>query len=294
MTRPILTVSWAAALPAAVAAIAIARVAAAKYERRKAFLKKNMAFPRENSFIANIERPGAGYCKRRLCRRRRPPALAQPLVEILADGSHQRLDLAVEEMIGAGDDLLLDDDAFLRLEFFNEVGDVARRHHRVLVAVDDQAGGRAGRQEREVVEIGRRRDRDETLDLRPAHQKLHADPGAEREACDPAAARLGVDGLRPVKRCCGIRQFADAVIEAALAAAYAAEVEAQRGKAAMHEGIVDLVDDRMVHRAAELRMRMEHDADRRVFLPRRVVTAFDAASRSREDDLGHMFEPRLL
>src|SRR4029077_3204811 len=166
-------------------------------------------------------------------------------------------------------------------------------HHGVLVAVDDQAGGRAGRQEREIVEIGRRRDRDETLDLRSAHQKLHADPGAEREAGDPAAARLGVDGLRPVQRSCGIRQFADAVIEAALAPADAAEVEAQRGKAAVHEGVVDLVDDRMVHRAAELRVRVEHDADRRGFLPRRVVTAFDAAAGSCEYDLGHVFRTSI-
>ena len=79
----------------------------------------------------------------------------------------------------------------------------------------------------------------------------------------------------------GIRQFADAVVERALAAADAAEVEAQHGKVAMHEGVVDLVDDLMVHRAAELRMRMQHDADRRVLLPRRVVTAFDAAGRVR-------------
>jgi hypothetical protein len=149
-------------------------------------------------------------------------------------------------------------------------------------------------QEREIVEVGGRRDRDEALDLRPAHQELHADPGAEREAGDPAAARLGVDRLRPVERGGGIGQFADAVIEAALAAPDAAEVEAQRREAAMHEGVVDLVDDRVVHRAAELRMRMQHDADRRVLLPRRMVTAFDAAAGSREDDLGHFFKPRRL
>src|SRR5450755_3054671 len=98
-----------------------------------------MAFPLMNSFIANIERPGGGYCKRRLCRSGGPSGLAQPLVEITPDGGHQRLDLAVEEMVGAWDDLLLDDDAFLRLQFLDQVGDVARRHHRVLVAVDDQA-----------------------------------------------------------------------------------------------------------------------------------------------------------
>jgi hypothetical protein len=42
------------------------------------------------------------------------PAL-EPLVEIAADRRHQRLDLAVEELVGAGNDLLLDDDAFIAL-----------------------------------------------------------------------------------------------------------------------------------------------------------------------------------
>jgi hypothetical protein len=34
-------------------------------------------------------------------------------------------------------------------------------------------------------------------------------------------------------------------------------------------------------------MWVQYDADRRVLLPRWVVAALDAASRSREDDLGH-------
>jgi hypothetical protein len=71
------------------------------------------------SFIANIPRPGAGYCKRRLCRSGGPTGLAQPLVEILADRGHQRLDPAVEEMVGAGNDLLLDDDAVLGLQLLD-------------------------------------------------------------------------------------------------------------------------------------------------------------------------------
>ena len=105
-------------------------------------------------------------------------------------------------------------------------------------------------------------------------------------------ARLRVDRLRPVERGGGVRQFAGAVVERALAAADAAEVEAQRGEAAVHEGIVELVDDLVVHRAAELRVRMQHDGDRRVLLRRRVIAAFDAAGRSGEDDFRHAFEPR--
>ena len=57
-----------------------------------------------------------------------------------------------------------------------------------------------------------------------------------------------------------------AVVERALAAADAAEIEAQHREAAMHERVVELIDDLVVHRAAELRVRMQHDGDRRVLL----------------------------
>jgi hypothetical protein len=79
------------------------------------------------------------------------------------------------------------------------------------------------------------------------------------------------------------------VIEIALAPADAAEVEADSGEAAMHEGIVELVDDLVIHRAAELRMRMQDDRDRGVFLRRRVIAAFDAAGRSGKDHFRHEF-----
>src|ERR1700735_4014473 len=225
-------------------------------------------------------------------RRRRLSGASEALVEIAADRGHQRFDFGVEEVVGAGNDLLLDDDAFLRLELLDQSRDVAMRHHRIFVAMDDKAGRRAGRKEGEVVKVRRRRDRDEALDFRPPHQKLHADPGAEGKACNPAGARLGIDRLHPVERRRRVRQFADAVVEAALAAPDAAEVEAQRREAAMHEGIIDLIDDLMVHRAAELRVRMQHNADRRVLLPRRVIAAFDTAGGPCGKNLGHFWEPR--
>src|SRR5712691_10815317 len=91
----------------------------------------------------------------------------ETLVEIAADRLHQRLDLAVEEMIGARDHLLLDHDALLGLELVDKPGDALVRHHRVLVAVHDHARGRAGSEERKIIEVRRRRDRDEALDLGP-------------------------------------------------------------------------------------------------------------------------------
>src|SRR5262245_32412789 len=74
----------------------------------------------------------------------------ETFVEIGADRLHQRVDLAVEEMVGACDYLLLDHDALLGLELVDEPGDVLVRHDRILVAVNDHAGGRARREERKV------------------------------------------------------------------------------------------------------------------------------------------------
>ena len=58
--------------------------------------------------------------------------------------------------------------------------------------------------------------------------------------------------------------------------------------AAVHEGVVDLIDDLVIHRAAKLRMRVQHDADRRILLPRRVIAAFYAAGGPRENNFGHL------
>src|SRR5262252_2800340 len=83
------------------------------------------------------------------------------------------------------------------------------------------------------------------------------------------------------------------MVKRALAAPDAAKVEAQHGKIPMHESVVELIDDLMVHRAPELRVGVQHDADRSVFLAGRVVAALDAPGGAGEDDLGHeRFEPR--
>src|SRR5262245_53296439 len=81
------------------------------------------------------------------------------------------------------------------------------------------------------------------------------------------------------------------MIERALAPPHAAKVEAQHRETPMHEGIVELIDDLMVHRAAELRMRVQDDGDGRILLSRRVIPAFNPTSRAGEDDLGHA-QPR--
>src|ERR1051326_3204657 len=121
---------------------------------------------------------GEGLCPCGEESRRAGLAVAlEALVEIQAHGLHQGLDLAVEEMVRARNDFLIDDDALLGLELLDEAGHVLGRDDGILVAMDDEARGRAGREEREVIEVGRRADRNEDLDPRPPHQKLHADPG---------------------------------------------------------------------------------------------------------------------
>ena len=72
----------------------------------------------------------------------------------------------------------------------------------------------------------------------------------------------GMQRLDPVERRGGIGKLADAVVEIALAPADAAEIEAQAGEAALLEHVEEPVDDLVVHRAAEARMRMQHQGDR--------------------------------
>ena len=136
---------------------------------------------------------------------------------------------------------------------------------------------RARGEEAEVVHVGRRGDRDEALDLGAAHEELHADPGAEAHTGDPGGLGLGMDRLDPVERGGGIRQLADAVVEHALALADAAEVEAQGREAAADEGLVEQLNDLVVHRAPGLRVRMEDQGDRGARPRSGMEAAFETA-----------------
>ena len=128
-----------------------------------------------------------------------------------------------------------------------------QRRDAVLVAMDEQARRGAGGEKAKIEAVGGWGDRDEALNLRSAHQELHADPGAERDASDPAGARLRADRLRPVESGGGVRQFALTMVEGALRPSDAAEVEAQHRKPAFGEIVVSVVDNLIVHRPAKLR-----------------------------------------
>ena len=196
-------------------------------------------------------------------------------------------------MVCAGDGLVGDEDALLGFQLFHEAVDVLFRRDAVGVARDDQAGGRAGGEEGEVIDVRLRGDRDEAFDLRTAHQQLHADPGAEGIAGDPAVLRIGVHGLHPVERGGRIRKFASTMVEFALAAPDATEIEAERRETALLEHVEELVDDLVVHRAAELRMRMQDDGDRGVLFLGRLVATLKTAGRAIENDFGHNFSGLL-
>ena len=77
------------------------------------------------------------------------------------------------------------------------------------------------------------------------------------------------------------------MIERALAAADAAEVEPQYREAACNERVIDLIDDLVVHRAVKLRMRVQHHRDRRILLLCRMVAALETACRAGENNFGH-------
>ncbi len=93
-----------------------------------------------------------------------------------------------------------------------------------------------------------------------------------------------MDRLDPVERRGGIRQLADAVVEAALAAADAAEIEAQGREAAIDEGLVQPLGDAVVHRPAALGVRVEDHRHRRARARGGLETAFETAFGTGEDD----------
>src|SRR5262245_50329565 len=79
----------------------------------------------------------------------------EPHVEVAADDRLEIGRLVLEEVVGARDDLVVDLDAALRLELTAQLRDRRRGHDTILIAVQHQARGGAGRQEREIVKVRR-------------------------------------------------------------------------------------------------------------------------------------------
>jgi hypothetical protein len=98
---------------------------------------------------------------------------------------------------------------------------------------------------------------------------------------------VGIHRLQIIQRAGGIGQFADALVVFALTATDAAEIEPQDRKAEFVESIMQVIDDPVVHRPAELRMRVQDNGDRGVTVFLRVVTAFKPTIGAGENHFGH-------
>ena len=161
--------------------------------------------------------------------------------------------------------------------------------HGVGRALDDDARGWARREEAEIVHVGRGSDRDEPANLGAAHQQLHTDQRTEAVARDPRGLRFGVDRLHPIERRGCVGQFAHTVVEAALAAAHTAKIEAQRGESARHKRLVHRLGDAIVHRAAGLWVRVQDHGDRRARARTWLEAAFETAFGAGKNDGWHTY-----
>lgn len=124
--------------------------------------------------------------------------------------------MVVEEVIAAFDNPVIDNDVFLGRKFLGQFVHGTNRDHFIIGAMHDQAGSRAGGQEREIIGAGRWSNRDKTGNFRATHHQLHRNPGTERETGCPAHLGIGVLGLHPVQGGCGIAQFTLTIVKFAL------------------------------------------------------------------------------
>ena len=109
----------------------------------------------------------------------------------------------------------------------------------------------------------------------------------KEKPADPAVLGVGVQRLQVVERRGGVGELADALVVLALAAADAAEVEAQAGEADAVEGVVEVVDHLVVHRAPVERVGVQDDGDRRVLVLLRMVAPLQPPVGAGENHLGH-------
>ena len=71
-----------------------------------------------------------------------------------------------------------------------------------------------------------------------------------------------MERLDPVERRGSVGELSNAVIEVALAPSDTPEIEAQAGEAPLLEHVEELVDDLVVHGAAEAGVGMQHQGNR--------------------------------
>src|SRR3546814_14675729 len=88
-----------------------------------------------------------------------------------------------------------------------------------------------------------------------------------------------MDLLNPVERRGGVGQFADAIVERALAFPDTAEIETQGRKATFGKSLVHCLHDAVIHRTAALRMGMQDQGNGCARSRRRAETALRSEER---------------
>src|SRR5690606_31410325 len=129
----------------------------------------------------------------------------------------------------------------------------------------------------------------EAIDLRAAHQQLQADPGPERIAADPALLGVWVHRLQIIERGGGVGKLAHTIVENALRTADTPEVETQDAEALGGKELVELDGNAILHRAAGAWVAVEDEGDRRAFLGRLLIAAFNTPGCARENHFRHSF-----
>ena len=105
--------------------------------------------------------------------------------------------------------------------------------------------------------VGRGRDGEEAVNLRAAHQQLQRDPRPEAVAGTPDKTRALCEVFDIVQNEGGIFEFTNALIILTLAAAYATRIVAKHAEPMTLEHLIQHDGDRILHRAARFRVRME-------------------------------------
>ena len=181
-------------------------------------------------------------------------AFVQPCV----DGAADIFELAGEKVFGAVNDY----EAFGFRKRREERLDIRARAELIIAALDDEFWFRAIAQESKVRVIHGNSQTDQVRDAlvhathAQSHQRAKAEPREQNRPLRKFRRKIIECGAHVVL-------FADAAIVRSFALARAAEIETQDRDAAKMQRFCRLIDDFVVHRAAEARVRVTHHGDQR-------------------------------
>ena len=164
-------------------------------------------------------------------------ARVQPLVEIIVDALHQQVELVGEEMVGAGDGVVVDGDVPLGAQLVDQLLDRAgvttSSASPWMMMPDD---GQGARKLKSYMLAGG------AIEMKPliSGRRIRSCMPIQAPKLTPATQVVSASGWicwTQSSAEAASRQLADAIVERALALADAAEIEAQGGEAAPDESL---------------------------------------------------------